>query len=514
MAEVPNTLFRYDNFSGGEYGSLGGRHAPPNSFTATNMLVYADGSIGPRPGFKDVTPTSMPNGELLLLSSSRVPERDGIFIINTTGYRFDFGETTAATALTGSIAATPQQAVHPAIEDTSTLLFTSRISAATEDKTYRIDPTASTLAGISGSPGGHALCLRGQQLIVAESQFSPVIFASDPADKEDFSAGTFEPIGDDWQVTALYEQNNALVLVKIRGGWFVLHGVVGDADTQIIRRVAYTDTVLHPWQIAKDADEQLWFFDLNGNVATFNGTKIVPFPHLSIPVEEDATVATTPLKQGVQVVEGDQTRSTVAFVSAGETQQMLLFHNGIWTKHTFGKDVSGMMSASNSVLMLTDGGGASTPANIYGIQFDLDRPGMNSSAFGFSQPGDDSATPLTASLTLPEEWAKAGRSFQVKQVVVDFDKWDTGTSATAHFDVAVRVMGRTNGAAEVTHAHPSPYDEAVGAASAIPNAERAVFNFHCERGAGFEIQFTNIRNVSFHAIYVMVAPRDEEPVVR
>ncbi len=40
----------FADFSGGEFGQLGPTGARPNMFTGSNVMVYKDGSVGPRPG--------------------------------------------------------------------------------------------------------------------------------------------------------------------------------------------------------------------------------------------------------------------------------------------------------------------------------------------------------------------------------------------------------------------------------------------------------------------------------
>jgi hypothetical protein len=139
----------------------GGERAPAGTFAGENVLVYADGTVGPRPGLLNVTPASMPTGKLLALVKTPVVGKDGIFVIGNTVYRFDLG--TAATAPTsiGTFAVTPTKPLHFYL-NTDTFYV-----AVPGDKTYRVDPTNSTVTAVTGSPPGRFVTIWNGQLIVA-----------------------------------------------------------------------------------------------------------------------------------------------------------------------------------------------------------------------------------------------------------------------------------------------------------------------------------------------------------
>jgi hypothetical protein len=54
----PVLLARWNNWSGGEYGTRGARRAQSNEFTGINVMPYPDGSVGPRPGIVKLSLTS------------------------------------------------------------------------------------------------------------------------------------------------------------------------------------------------------------------------------------------------------------------------------------------------------------------------------------------------------------------------------------------------------------------------------------------------------------------------
>ena len=58
MTGEPVLLIRWNNWSGGEYGTRGARRAQVDQFSGINVMPYPDGSIGPRPGLVKLSLTS------------------------------------------------------------------------------------------------------------------------------------------------------------------------------------------------------------------------------------------------------------------------------------------------------------------------------------------------------------------------------------------------------------------------------------------------------------------------
>ena len=107
-------VVKYDDFSGGEFGTLGAEHAPPKTFTGRNVMRYFNGLIGPRPGLKRVVPNVAPpaGGLLGFFTVGRSPgltttelKWDVIYVVGTSvrGFRHD----TLDSITFGSIAAVP-----------------------------------------------------------------------------------------------------------------------------------------------------------------------------------------------------------------------------------------------------------------------------------------------------------------------------------------------------------------------------------------------------------------------
>lgn len=491
----------YSDFSKGEYGKLGGSKAPPGSFHASNMIVTSDGYLTPRAGLKDITPVSMPNGKLLGLSTTDTPGKDGLFIIGNIVYLFDLFDPASPPTSIGTLTVTPAEPV------SIKAVTTDRYFSVPGDKVYKVDPVAATLTGITGSPGGHDVATYDDQLVVAKSESSNQILASVPGDYTDFSDGRFIDVGDKWQVTALFEQRNSLHVPKRRGHHAVT-GVIGDPNTQVVRKQSTVMGPLHPHAAAIDANDIVWFWPLfREDIGYFDGSSVRFTSHIGAPsVERDDTVATPPLVRGLAVIAGDLTATSIAAIQAGSTQMMLLNHNGIWTYHTFGTTVSGMICHDPELerIVITDGGGTSTPAKILTTLPALNRPVIATDTL--INYGDNSSTPVPASVTFPQHWVAPYRRYpvpaiRIRQITVDFKKYDTGAAASNHFDITVSSVG-IKGQNPVTHTFGTPFDESPSASSTSGTTARKSCNMAMELGGGFEVSLSNVRGVSIRSVTV------------
>lgn len=515
MPQNPAEIVTWNDFSGGDYGTLGGRRAETNQFKASNMIVRANGRIGPRAGIKDFTPASMPTGTLLGFSVGPVVGREGLFIIGKTPYRFDlYTPATAPTALS-DFAQTPNQPVKPRVRTANWLVPINygASSPDSQDGVYVVNPSADTNTKITGSMGGIDVVQEGQQMIVARSQFYNQIDGSSAIDPTDWSGGIFADVGDDWQVTALNIMKNVLVVIK-RTGWWILSGVLGDSATETFRQASTADGVLHSWQADMDQKDTLWFFPLfQAYPGLFNGAVIQYMGNLTFPTREhDEIHAVPPLTKSVTVFDGHRTASSVAYIQGGSSQKMLLQHNGVWTFHDFGVTISAMAAKNGDQLVITDGGGASTAAKIYSVNFWLERPAFVSDEL--VSPGDGSTTPLDASLTLSQHWTSDRREVHARQLVVDFVSFDTGTTATAHFDIQIRTMGTADqdGNGVDSYSAVQSWDQAVSASSTDGTLRRHVFEFSEPPGSGIEVLLTNVRNVDFDSFTLLDPQQAQRPV--
>lgn len=522
MPETGSKVAKWDDWSKGDYGTDGGRKSGAGTFTGTNVVVYANGGVGPRPGLLNVTPASMPTGKLLALAKSPIVGRDGLFVIGNTVYRFDLGTAATAPTAVGTFDTTPTEPLYFYL---NTDVF---YVALPGDKCYRVDPTNDQVDAVTDSPPGRFLIIHNGQMLVAgdgsdDENREWRIRASKPGDVNDWSEGRSADVGTEgpqlpaWQITAMGTQRNGLAVLK-REEAFVITGIIGDPDSQVIRRATGGTTTLQPWHAQVDDADRFWHIPVfRDNIAAYTGGGITQEFNLEFSVNEHDEGDTLPLLQGLAVTQGDQTGSTVVAVRGGDSQEALVLMNNAWTRQAFDVDISGMVAADRQgrqgLVVFTDGGDTGVAAKIYTADFNTDRPGFTTDPL--SRPGDDSDTPLVSNVVAPQFWTEAGREIKVRQVVVDFDVWDTGSATHNHFDVSVKVLGRdanrgVNAEEQYTTEDataPNAYDEDTNASSASGTAKRQVFNFNCDWGAGCEVSTYKVQGASIQAFTIMYSER-------
>lgn len=498
------TSYAFTDFSGGDYGDIGGDRAAPNQFKATNMIVSSDGGLVPRIGLSDITPAGMPVGKVVMLVPTTTPGRDIMFIVGNTVYTFDKTAPGSGVTTIGTLAVTPTLAVY-AKQGTAEFYV-----AIPGDKTYKLDPVAPAVTALTGSPSGSEVEVYGQRLIVVDDGTKYRIKFSEAADFNTWPPGNFIDIGDNWQITSVREQRNHLAIFK-RDGVYILTGVPGTGST-VLRKADRGLGPLHPGQLDIDESDMLYYIPaFNTNPASFDGATVRQISYLKeLSTARDGDTPVLPLVLGTAESIGDRTPSTVVMAQGSGVNRLLVFQNGVWTKHTTSVTISGMVRGGETGdFYITDGGAAGVAGKIYSTQFDVDRPGIASN----STAGDASTTPLSASVTLPQVWAPDHSDVQVRQVVVDFDKYNTGSASHNHFDLDVQIIGadREASVAVVTQS----WDQATASAGASQGdytSTRKVLGFKTAKGARAELTFRNVRGVKIRGVKIFFHRMPEQPV--
>ena len=251
-----------------------------------------------------------------------------------------------------------------------------------------------------------------------------------------------------------------------------------------------------PGAIVAQGDD-LWYATRNGTLGWANGsvTDGSRWDHLEL---------------GTETVRGvyDPFEDVVGLYADGGAA--LLMREGVWTRHDYGVDLTNLAvqrsepGTRQSGFVLTDGGGAETAATFYAQVNDFDRPGFESDTF--ARVGDASATPNEMYLYLPEYRPPSNQEITVREVKVDFVKWQTGTTATNHFDVTVRVLSLYD-ADGYRDSETLAFDEPGSAtfAGTSGTEERANFSFGDQgSGSGFQILIDNIRGCAIRSVSVVM----------
>ena len=487
----------FDNFSGGDYGVTGGYKPAANTFRAENMLVTADGGIVPRPGLKDRTPASMPTGKLVALTPTVVPGREVLFIVEDTVYTYNIVTGAAPTSI-GVLDVTPTKALFPK-KGTTEFYIT-----VPGDKCYKLDPVTNTIDPYDTSPGGTEIELFGQRMMVSGADEVFRVQFSDPGDFDSWPAENFFDVGDFWDITSMREAGNYLVIAKPRG-FYLLSGVPGTSNA-VLRRRNRERGPLHPGQLELDQNETMHFISaFRQNPATFDTVNVRQNATLTEFTSQRDTDASLPLVYGTAESAGDLSHSTVLVAQGGDSNQFLLWHNGVWTRHTTSVQISGMVRGGETGdFYLTDGGDDAAAPAIYSVEFTQDHPGFASD--GFVQPGDDSTTPVDAWVTVPEIWSESGEVLAVRGVTVTYEKYNTGASGTNHFDIEVDMLGRVPAGTNDASTETQSWDEAqssAGGAEGASRMDRVYKGFKTSRASGARVSLTNVRGVKIQSIEVV-----------
>ncbi|HET6873211.1 MAG TPA: hypothetical protein VFH70_00435 [Acidimicrobiales bacterium] len=528
VGQSSDSIF-FSNFQGGEYGLQGAwvvgwglyrQHLYYRGyFTGSNVVRYIDGSIGPRSGLVNLGVTGLPVGTVNGLGYQPVPGKSGWVIVGSTLYRFDAETAGSAATSIGALAVAPTRPV------TSVQIGQYTYLTNFGDKTYRYDPQAGTLTALTGSPGGSCIAVHQDRLVVGcSSSNGNRIYYSDPASTGDnfgtWPASGYIDVGNQWEVRSLTEQRDHLVITKQDGSYWLLTGTPTVNDTLRLAwgGVGRGSLAMGPiWacRTTLGGDGLVWGIPYGADYPVhFNGVTPADLRFLSFMggnfADDGAGHVDVGITSGFHADELMVVSGNASAQNAG-----LLRREGVFTKHAFGANVSGFIASGNTGrMLLTDGGGAAAPVMYAWRPFGVQRPNVVGN--NLESVGDGSNTPLSASFAMPEWQERGGGLVTVREVHVDFQKWNTGAAATNHFDLTVTATRRYG-----TSGNPNPgtkdsatqsFDEA-GSAAAAPGAsltgpgtlDTRHFYFGGQgKGGGFILKFANLRGVAIQRIEAIV----------
>lgn len=487
-------IHTFDRWTGGEYGDLGSTAAPRNSWHGTNVMVYQNGLLGPRPGVIEITPSGMPTGTAWALRGLGSTAPRGVVLgIGTKMYGFTFSPLGAVTDL-GNVAGAPSSAAQ--------LIQYGNLGylVLPGDKAYKVDPDATIVTALSSAPGGRTIAQYGVQTIIAGTAANPNrVYYSALGDPTTWPALNYFDVGsEDWAVVHAEESRSSLALMNTGQEVWRLSGVAGVDDT--LRRTSRGDLAPAEWYNVARVGEGLWFVPYGEDwPVLFTGTitNKLDLRHLRFTQGAGNEVAVSALPGS----------DTVCFVEADGDDRMMVLHNDVWSFHDVGVNLSrlvspvsvGGVSYRENPLLLCDGGGASAP-KLYLWAPTLERPGKVGDTL--AQPGDATTTPLLAQVDTPEVWSEDNREILAREVSVDFATWNTGASATNHFDIRVASLHR-RGDTAAQWSRIQSYDEPTADTGSDAQPGRKVFRFGDQgRGHGYKIEVTNMRGVALDNMYV------------
>lgn len=510
---MPTTTF--DNFSAGHYGNLDPAKAPEGSFFGQNVLVYRDGNIGPRPGFRQHAYGRLPAARVKGFTHMENGEWPLVYVEGTDVYRAKAPDAASPTdvRLVGSISPTPTDH-QVGMYDAGLDLGGGYIHVA-ESKSYRLDSLQTDVGGgvlttLTSAPDSKgAGCVYGERLfIVGRAIDASTIFYSNAADDAAWSFADFFRVGLSKTLAFIGSHRGHMTIGTNDGKWYVLSGTPA---TGTLRRI--TDPTAAPAILIGPAcavgGDNLYFISPQGTTPSiFDGVKVTELTHLQmtrphVPYGQNIRIGPSQAHDLVRaiMVKPD---SPLLYVKAGNGRAMLLNH-GVWTRHDFGVALDRDWAADGRGRIYAFGQWAGVAGQrMFVTDISLERPAFVSDKF--ASPGDDSNVPLDCSVTLPEQWSESGDELRVTEVMVDFLRWNTGAAETNRIQAEVTALAAGSEVPPITHTVTWEQDGALSPAADVGTKDRIRMGFGPQgTGAGWSLKLSGLRGVAIRQVSVVTS---------
>lgn len=506
----------WDDWSGGEYGDIPDHHAAPNQFTGMNVVVYRNGEIGPRPGIRSFTNDSLGHGFITGAGFAGTAGADHWVMVNkalSTDVEIYDGTGGSTWVVHSGAITTPSVGLDvTSFEEVDSA--TTYVLVPT-NKLYRFDHVdgGSTITPLTFTdPDGHAIAKYRDRLY---GNSGNTVYYSEANDADTWDSSDFFKVGVGPPVRWMGTQRDSLIIITSDSRVYQYTGSPG-SDTL---REIYTGT-RHPWvfypgQARVLPDGNLLFVPVDRDYpAWLTGGRVVEMDHLSILGGPDYSSADSSSEVGIYRLDEDD-EALILFEQDHPTsgqQRAITYRDGKWFFFEWGvANISTLASTDGQeVVLLNDGGGTDpTVATFYTYNPKLERPAFTSDTY--SQPGDNTDTPLDAYFKTGEWWAPEGQEVTVKNIIVDFTKYDTGAGVQNHFDVGViRIAQHADDTSETAIAYQA-FDEDDDSANTTGIRDR-----HISGGpsggtipsAGFQIYIEGIVGCTIKGIRVII---DQNP---
>lgn len=358
-------LARFNDFSKGEAGWVDKARMQSGYFTGENVMVYRDGTIGPRSGLAQLQPTNWPAGTIFdmgyvdtgnsgdeyiwirkgtTLARVRVYQVSGSFLVVPISQAFVQDATAFAAAAVGdSVDYTP----------VITLL------TVFGDKCYKLNWSAGAglwNSALAGSPGGKAIEIYGDQVVVGNVTNHPnrLVF-SKQADYTTWPAANFLDVGNAGNagvsgapaITAIKKVKDQLLVFADTGQMWVITGLLGGKSTTVKEFLPgdHTNGPAGPKALGRDRAGGLWWSRREDIVAPdqqFDAPGAMPVTFMA-GVRGEVPAQAGYLRQ--PNFTSNRTSDTLGFTTrndkaalladrgANGTIRALCYRDGVWTRH-------------------------------------------------------------------------------------------------------------------------------------------------------------------------------------
>lgn len=508
----------FSDFSGGDAGVLDLSKVPDNFFRATNMLMYRDGSLGPRPGFR-AFPLAMPGTAIRGLGWVEAEQKSLVCLTDSGTVIAVNSDGSASTQLgTGVTLPTAALSIPPLLFDVTR--GTGFMFVGNGGSGYRIRPLAPALDTLNTS-AGVAATLYGLRMVRSETA-STRWFYSDPNNTQSWPAGNFFDVAVSNRIVFMAEQRNHLVILTGDGSWWVLTGVPGVNDT--FRRIS--GGRLSPAWIVPNAcvnlgDDNCYYLSPDNNYPViFNGEKHEELSYLSMTPENPLAgygrafnFASSASYRAAVAVQGADNSSPVFVLpkspTFNENGRILLKHNGVWTNHKMGTPVSYFWATDGRGRLIasryTDTNPVWATNQLLETDLRLNRPSFVSDLR--TSPGDLSNTPVDAEVTFPEQWSANGDELIVTEVMVDFIRWNTGAPVQNRIQAEVTALSRGRGSEPMKAQRVWEQLGSDSPTTFTGKEDRVRFNFGDQGSSGgWRLRLSGLRGVAIRNIVVFDKP--------
>ena len=496
-------VVHFNDWSKGDWGDMDRRTAgkEPGYFEGLNVKVYSDGLIGPRPGLRKVATdgwttngvvrglffTASTGEELVMTVEGQTRAQMGVV---TTGSQILDTITWAPSTGTAFTAAPTDWTSFDRYDPTTIYIGNPDDGVYELVVTGAIPMTKITLPATSGQ--GYIIRLWRDRLYIGSHDNDSEkqrIWYSDAGDLNTVGASNYFDVGYWWPIWSMTPIRNGLLIGTQGAGWWVL---TGSPATGTLRQVYTRGEPDRQPSLVVDDMERCWYLPQNERpLAVTNGSTwdFDTHEHLFLP----GTVHHGDYSYG---------NRDVMFLTTDGSDKALSMHNDVWVKSTFSVNLSGPLTRySADYFLLVGGDSASTAADFYWYDNSLERPGFAGDAT--ARPGDNTDTPVNATLNSPEFIEPSGSMIRVRSVTFDFVKYNTASTspATNNITCTVRSTGIYQTAGDIDSTAIS-WTEAVASASTTGTACRYTMEYHTPWAGGFQIRLSALRGVKIKDITV------------
>jgi hypothetical protein len=507
--------FKFTDFTGGHTGIRGLHRVEPNMFYAKNMMVYATGLLGPRPGLKAHTVTGVPNGTCVALDYIGYPGR--LLALGTaTSSSFQVGAVSNDT-LTASytpniiqVLSAPTQGFHGdnyervglAFYDPNGYVYATHAGARTwkvrwyDGADFGSFPIGGIDRGFKGIKLYRDRLFLFSEYPVTTSRLPHRVWFSQPADFTNFPATNYVDLPSYyWEPYAMVHLANHAFFPQRHTGWMAW---IGASPASLEVRQTYTDppalatgTGMAQTSFIQDGDK-VWWIRQNGALSVMNGAEYETTAKSYLgfhgePIPADLT--------GIRLPDPAE---TIVFCNRW-TRRLLMRHWAVWTMHDFPTTapLSGFMCRNEygNRIIFASPGSQSSPPTLMSLDLSLERPALTTDSY--ARPGDLSDTPLDAEVTFPEYNDPDGTDVLVRQLRIDVVKYASTSGFTATVESAA--MWNPDGSTEGWRSETHPVTLTGGTSSGV--TDRVILNFADQGwGSAFRIKLSGVYGLAIKSV--------------